>query len=59
MIGLHVAERVVEVPSHLPDLFELLWSVAGCGMFGIAWLVTCWRLLSPAELASNDKAKIE
>jgi alpha-1,3-glucosyltransferase len=60
MMGLHVTERVVDVPFHLPDLFELLWSVAGCGMFGIAWLVTCWKLLSPAELlASNEKAKIE
>jgi alpha-1,3-glucosyltransferase len=44
MLVLHWAELVVTVPSHLPDLFTVLWSIVGCGFCCIAWLGTCWHL---------------
>lgn len=44
MIGLHMAQVLVPAPSNLPDLYEVLWSVAGCGMFSLAWLVTIFKL---------------
>jgi alpha-1,3-glucosyltransferase len=44
MLVLHGAELVVTVPSHLPDLFPVLWSIVGCGFCCIAWLGTCWHL---------------
>ena len=45
MVGLHLSQIFLEVPPKLPDLFEVLWSVAGCGMFFVAWFVTCVKLL--------------
>jgi alpha-1,3-glucosyltransferase len=44
MIGLHIAQAFVPAPTNLPDLYEVLWSVAGCGMFSIAWLATVFKL---------------
>jgi alpha-1,3-glucosyltransferase len=44
MLVLHGAELVVTVPSHLPDLFPVLWSIVGCGFCCLAWLGTCWHL---------------
>eukprot|EP00536_Pseudo-nitzschia_multiseries_P017419 jgi/Psemu1/321171/estExt_fgenesh1_pm.C_15410004 len=46
MIGMHVARVLVPAPSNLPDLFEVLWSVAGCGMFSLAWMATIMKLYS-------------
>lgn len=45
MLSLHMLQLVVPPPSTLPDLYPVLWSIAGCGMFCISWLVTCWQLL--------------
>ena len=44
MMGLHMAQVLVPAPSHLPDLYEVLWSVAGCGMVSFAWSVTIFKL---------------
>jgi alpha-1,3-glucosyltransferase len=44
MIMLHVLEVMVPAPSSLPDLFPVLWSIAGCAMICLAWLITCWHL---------------
>lgn len=45
MIGLHVAQIIAPHPiSTLPDLFEVLWSVVGCGLFCVAWLVTVVKM---------------
>jgi alpha-1,3-glucosyltransferase len=52
---LHGAELVVTVPSHLPDLFPVLWSIVGCGFCCIAWLGTCWHLY---QSRPSTKAKI-
>ena len=55
MIGMHLAQHAVKVPETLPDLFEVLWSVAGCGMFLLAWLVTCVKLFSPICICDDEK----
>ena len=44
MILLHLLQAVVPVPMSLPDLFPVLWSVLGCSLFGLAWILTCWHL---------------
>jgi alpha-1,3-glucosyltransferase len=44
MVGLHVAQALAPPPPSLPDLYDVLWSVAGCGMFQCAWVVTCLKL---------------
>lgn len=44
MAMLHVLEVTIPAPSNLPDLFPVLWSVAGCAMICLAWLITCWHL---------------
>jgi alpha-1,3-glucosyltransferase len=60
MLGLHLAEIFVPVPSHLPDLFEVLWSVAGCGMFCLSWSITCVKLFQPGvSVDDSKKAKLE
>lgn len=58
MAGLHLAQAVVNVPEQLPDLFAVLWSIAGCGMFCLAWLVTCWKLHTN-ETCYKVKAKAD
>ena len=54
MLFLHVIEATVTPPASLPDIFPVLWSITGCGMFCVAWLVTCWHLYS--EVPSKEKA---
>jgi hypothetical protein len=44
MIVLHTAQFLFSPPTTLPDLYEVLWSVAGCSLFSIAWLVTVGKL---------------
>ena len=56
MIALHVAQVFVTVPSHLPDLFPVLWSVVGCGMVCMAWLCTFWKQI---ELRRKRKTKVK
>ena len=44
MILLHMSEWVVAPPSHLPDLFPVLWSLMGCGIFCISFAATLWAM---------------
>ncbi len=53
MIALHVVQAFVPAPPRLPDLYEVLWSVAGCGMFSIAWLVTIYKLYFTRTVLSD------
>ena len=53
MVILHVLEIAVTPPASLPDLIPVLWSIAGCGLFCVSWLVTCWHLY--AEVPSKAK----
>ena len=46
---LHVVEWRVKPPSHLPDLFAVLWSLLGCGLFCISYLITIWAMTSKAK----------
>lgn len=45
MMLLHVAECIVIVPKHLPDLFPVLWSIVGCGFCCLAYVITCWHMM--------------
>jgi len=53
MILLHVLEMNVAPPSHLPDLYPVLWSFVGCGLFCLSYLATVWAMfaqfLGPSE----------
>ena len=55
MITLHIAQVLVPAPSRLPDLYEVLWSVAGCGMFSIAWLATIFKLYFSATTITKAR----
>jgi alpha-1,3-glucosyltransferase len=44
MLILHLLQLVIPAPTNLPDIYEVLWSVAGCGVFCIAWCITCMKL---------------
>jgi len=57
MLSLHLLEVFVTPPASLPDLFPVLWSIVGCGMFCVAWLVTCWHLYNSNEVPSKQKTK--
>jgi hypothetical protein len=57
MIGLHLAQIFIPAPPALPDLYEVLWSVAGCGMFLIAWLVTVGKLYSYSASTTSNSMK--
>ena len=49
MMLLHVVEWGFKPPSHLPDLFAVLWSLLGCGLFCISYLITIWAMVSKAK----------
>jgi alpha-1,3-glucosyltransferase len=57
MIGLHLAQIFIPAPPALPDLYEVLWSIAGCGMFLIAWLVTVGKLYSYSASTTSSSMK--
>jgi len=46
MVTLHFLELSLynDIPPDMPDLFAVLWSIAGCGMCVVAWIVTVWHL---------------
>ena len=52
LLGLHLAEAIYTPPSYWPDLFPVLWSIVGCGWFGVAWLDQVRGLW-------GDKAKVD
>lgn len=57
MLCLHILEIMVEPPRNLPDLFPVLWSVAGCFFFCCSWLVTVWSLWRPSNLQAAEQKK--
>jgi len=63
MILLHVAELVYIPPSHMPDLFPMIWSITGCAMFCISWIITflcCYQSMNEARrLSSITRDKID
>lgn len=42
MMLLHIAELWFSPPPNLPDLFPVLWSIVGCGLFAFSYLVIVW-----------------
>ncbi len=47
MIALHILETIISPPTHLPDLFPVLWVIVSCGCFCFMWLIAfieSWEL---------------
>merc|ERR1711862_917474 len=65
MIFLHIIEIIFKnkVPSHLPDLFSVLWSIIGCIFFCWSWLYCTWNVYFlycwSSEEEERNKKKIE
>ena len=56
MLILHLLQLCIPAPTNLPDIFEVLWSAGGCGMFCIAWCMTCIKLYTgPLNQAAASK----
>lgn len=53
MVFLHLAEWTVVPPSHLPDLFPVLWALLGCICFGISYLATIWAMITKCDDATS------
>lgn len=53
MMFLHLLEWRVEPPAHLPDLFPVLWSLLGCGLFCISYVVTIWAMATKYSATST------
>lgn len=62
MLGLHVAQLLVPTPvPALPDLYEVLWSAVGCGLFCVAWIAIVFKMYGapyPANYVVTRKAKV-
>ena len=56
MTTLHLLEMLVMPPANLPDIFPVLWSISGCGMIVIAWLITCWHLYRPETSIGGESS---
>lgn len=52
---LHTAEFIVNVPASLPDLFPVLWSLAGCATFCWSWLCCSVVMFTDSEVARQRK----
>lgn len=58
MMSLHAMKMVITVPSQLPDLFPVLWSVGGCALCCLAWARTIAALLL-GKRAQNGSSKMK
>lgn len=45
MVTLHLLEVTMIPPNNLPDLFPVLWSFAGCGLFCISYIGTLHAMI--------------
>lgn len=59
MIGLHLAEATLTVPSQYPDLFPVLWSIGGCLMCFLAWLRTIVYLGFHVQSGANGNSTMK
>ena len=57
MLALHAFEICIDPPSHLPDLFPVLWSIGGCALCCLAWAKTFGSLASRLSGLGNGKLK--
>jgi hypothetical protein len=63
MFILHILEATILPPSRLPDLYPVLWSFAGCGMFCLSYLGTLTAMVKQCnrgkyELKQTTKRKV-
>lgn len=61
MIVLHFMELVLDPPQTLPDIYPVLFSLAGCGMFTLSWCYCCWELCwnSSYNMVQKSNTKID
>ena len=59
MIGLHTTELIVQPPEHLPDLFPVLWSILGCGLFCWSWICCSFTLLASSNCKNTISSDIK
>lgn len=58
MIGLHLVESIISPPQSLPDLFPVLWSIGGAGIFCLCWCCFYGQLsLIRASMDGEQKPK--
>ncbi|KAL7526085.1 hypothetical protein ACHAXR_001308, partial [Thalassiosira sp. AJA248-18] len=57
MTLLHILECIVEPPAHLPDIFPVLWSFVGCGLFCISYLATIWAITTQTRSKKKQYAE--
>jgi alpha-1,3-glucosyltransferase len=57
MLLLHLAYILYTPPTKWPDLFPVLWSIAGCGMCCCFWCVTCYYLYSNHHSIPKQKTQ--
>jgi len=44
MTGLHMMEMLISPPSHIPDIFPVLWVISGCTFFTLTWIGAVYSL---------------
>lgn len=58
MVGLHLVESMISPPQSLPDIFPVLWSIGGAGIFCICWCCF-YRQLSLVTASVDDGQKLK
>ena len=61
MIVLHLMELVFDPPQSLPDIYPVLFNLAGCGMFILSWCYCCWELCwnSSNNILQKSNTKVD
>jgi hypothetical protein len=54
MILLHISEWVIDPPHNLPDLYPVLWSFVGCGLFCISYFTMVWAMAVQRRSEKTD-----
>ena len=58
MVVLHLLEFLVDPPQSLPDLYPVLWSIVGCGLFSLLYLMilaAVWALSQQQDCSKIRK----
>ena len=58
MFALHLVESMISPPQSLPDIYAVLWSIGGAGIFCICWCCFYRQLLvAPESFNEGQKLK--
>ncbi|KAL3786021.1 hypothetical protein HJC23_001418 [Cyclotella cryptica] len=58
MILFHLAEFFIVPPTSLPDLFPVLWSFVGCGLFCASYLISIWAMAKMSNVWRGPNARM-